>query len=257
MRNGKKPRADERPKLFVLDTNVLMHDSTSLFRFEEHDVFLPMMTLEELDSHKKGMSEVARSARQVSRTLDALVAGCKTPIEDGIPLGALGNKDASGRLYFQTQAVEAALPASLPAGKADNQILGVVRTLKDRYAERDVVLVSKDINMRVKARALGLPAEDYTNDKVLEDTDILYTGVAAAARQFLGQERQGHGVVAAGRLHLVPDHRTDRSRTCWSTSSSIWKTAPAFTRRCVRSAASPRCSAFCATTPTRRTRSGA
>ena len=110
-----------------------MHDSTSLFRFEEHDVFLPMMTLEELDSHKKGMSEVARNARQVSRTLDALVAGCKTPIEDGIPLGALGNKDASGRLYFQTQAVEAALPASLPAGKADNQILGVVRTLKDRY----------------------------------------------------------------------------------------------------------------------------
>ena len=171
--NGKKPRTDERPKLFVLDTNVLMHDSTSLFRFEEHDVFLPMMTLEELDSHKKGMSEVARSARQVSRTLDALVAGCKTPIEEGIPLNALGNKDASGRLYFQTQAVEAALPASLPAGKADNQILGVVRTLKDRYAERDVVLVSKDINMRVKARALGLKTDDYTSDKTLDDLELL------------------------------------------------------------------------------------
>ncbi len=173
----KKQRPTGAPRLFVLDTNVLLHDPTSLFRFEEHDVFLPMMTLEELDSHKKGMSEVARSARQVSRTLDSLVAASKTPIEDGIPLSALGNKDAAGRLIFQTQAVTGMLPDSLPAGKADNQILGVVRGLKDLQANRDVVLVSKDINMRVKARVLGLQAEDYTNDKVLEDTDLLYTGV--------------------------------------------------------------------------------
>src|SRR5512139_3057728 len=171
-RSGRKARPAGPARLFVLDTNVLLHDPTSLFRFEEHDIFLPMMTLEELDAHKKGMSEVARSARQVSRTLDALVAACKTPIEEGIPLSALGNKDAAGRLFFQTTAAEASLPASLPAGKADNQILGVVRTLKDRHTDREVVLVSKDINMRVKARALGLPAEDYYNDKVLEDTDI-------------------------------------------------------------------------------------
>src|SRR5512141_1888526 len=136
---GRKARTTETPKLFVLDTNVLLHDPSSAFRFEEHDIFLPMMTLEELDAHKKGMSEVARSARQVSRTLDALVASCKTPIEDGIPLDALGNKDAAGRLFFQTTAAEASLPASLPAGKADNQILGVVRTLEDRQTDRDVV----------------------------------------------------------------------------------------------------------------------
>ncbi len=190
--NGKRPRAATAiPKLFVLDTNVLMHDPTCLFRFEEHDVFLPMMTLEELDGHKKGMSEVARSARQVSRTLDALVAACKTPIEDGIPLNALGNADASGRLFFQTMAVAGSLPASLPAGKADNQILGVVRALKDMHAGRDVVLVSKDINMRVKARALGLPAEDYYNDKVLEDTDILYTGVLALPPNFWDKHGKG------------------------------------------------------------------
>jgi PhoH-like ATPase len=189
---GKKARTSQRPRLFVIDTNVLMHDPTCLFRFEEHDVFLPMMTLEELDSHKKGMSEVARSARQVSRTLDSLVAGCKSPIEDGIPLSALGNKDATGRLYFQTQAVNAVLPPSLPAGKADNQILGVVRALKDRHVDSDVVLVSKDINMRVKARALGLPAEDYTNDKVLEDTDILYTGVFQLPASFW--EKNGKGM---------------------------------------------------------------
>ena len=190
--NGKRQRSPSAtPKLFVLDTNVLMHDPTCLFRFEEHDVFLPMMTLEELDGHKKGMSEVARSARQVSRTLDALVAACKTPIEDGIPLNALGNADASGRLFFQTMAVSGPLPASLPAGKADNQILGVVRALKDMHAGRDVVLVSKDINMRVKARALGLPAEDYYNDKVLEDTDILYTGVLALPPNFWDKHGKG------------------------------------------------------------------
>jgi PhoH-like ATPase len=190
-RNGKKARLAGPPKLFVLDTNVLMHDPTSLFRFEEHDVFLPMVTLEELDSHKKGMSEVARNARQVSRSLDGLVAAGKTPIEEGIALDALGNGEAKGRLFFQTQAVVAALPPSLPAGKADNQILGVVRSLKELHPMRDVVLVSKDINMRVKARALGLPAEDYYNDKVLEDTDILYTGMQTLPANFWDKHGKG------------------------------------------------------------------
>ena len=191
-RNGRKARAAGPAKLFVLDTNVLMHDPTSLFRFEEHDVFLPMMTLEELDGHKKGMSEVARNARQVSRSLDALIAVCRNPIEDGIPLSGLGNSDATGRLFFQTTAVAGALPSTLPAGKADNQILGVVRALQDMHPGRDVVLVSKDINMRVKARALGLPTEDYTSDKVLEDTDILYTGSLALAASFW--DRHGKGM---------------------------------------------------------------
>ncbi|HXF46285.1 MAG TPA: PhoH family protein, partial [Burkholderiaceae bacterium] len=190
-RNGKKTRLAGPPRLFVLDTNVLMHDPTCLFRFEEHDVFLPMMTLEELDNHKKGMSEVARNARQVSRSLDALVAACKNPIEEGIPLSALGNTEAGGRLFFQTQAVAAALPPSLPAGKADNQILGVVRALKELHPGRDVVLVSKDINMRVKARALGLPAEDYYNDKVLEDTDVLYTGMRELPPNFWDKHGKG------------------------------------------------------------------
>jgi PhoH-like ATPase len=190
----RKPRLQSvstRPRMFVLDTNVLMHDPTSLFRFEEHDLFLPMMTLEELDGHKKGMSEVARNARQASRSLDALVASCETPIEDGIELNALGNQDATGRLFLQTQAIGAALPASLPVGKADNHILSVVRALQQMHPERDVVLVSKDINMRVKARALELRAEDYFNDKVLEDTDILYTGVYALPSNFWDRHAKG------------------------------------------------------------------
>ena len=179
-------------KLFVLDTNVLMHDPSSLFRFEEHDVYLPMMTLEELDDHKKGMSEVARNARQVSRSLDALVgAVADHAIEEGIPLSKLGNKDAKGRLYFQTKLQNATLPAGLPVGKADNQILGVVRALEAEQPGRAIVLVSKDINMRIKARALGLPAEDYFNDHVLEDTDLLYSGILQLPDDFWNKHAKG------------------------------------------------------------------
>jgi len=186
--------ADKRgvTKLFVLDTNVLMHDPTSLFRFEEHDVYLPMITLEELDNHKKGMSEVARNARQVSRSLDALVADVSEgAIDSGIPLNKLGNKDAGGRLYFQTRLQNAALPEGLPEGKADNQILGVVRALQSQQQGRPVVLVSKDINMRIKARALGLPAEEYFNDHVLEDTDLLYSGILQLPDDFWVRHGKG------------------------------------------------------------------
>ena len=179
-------------KLFVLDTNVLMHDPTSLFRFEEHDVYLPMMTLEELDDHKKGMSEVARNARQVSRSLDALVSGTEdTAIDQGIPLAKLGNKDARGRLFFQTKLANITLPEGLPEGKADNQILGVVRALEAQYPGRAIVLVSKDINMRIKARAMGLPAEEYFNDHVLEDTDLLYSGIMQLPDDFWNKHGKG------------------------------------------------------------------
>jgi len=170
-------------KLFVLDTNVLLHDPSSLFRFQEHDIYLPMMTLEELDHQKKGMSEVARNARQVSRSLDALVDD-SAQLDQGVLLSHLGNKDAKGKLFFQTSAISNALPPDLPIGKADNQILAVVKALQDSFTPREVVLVSKDINMRLKARALGLAAEDYFNDHVLEDSDLLYNGVLALPDNF-------------------------------------------------------------------------
>jgi len=178
-------------KLFVLDTNVLLHDPSCLFRFEEHDIYLPMMTLEELDHHKKGMSEVARNARQVSRSLDALVADA-SDLEAGVELSSQGHKDACGRLLFQTAALASTLPDGLPMGKADNQILGVVRALHERYPSRKVMLVSKDINMRLKARALGLAAEDYFNDQVLEDADLLYSGILPLPESFWN--RHGKGV---------------------------------------------------------------
>ena len=178
-------------KLFVLDTNVLMHDPSSLFRFEEHDIYLPMMTLEELDNHKKGMSEVARNARMVSRTLDQLVGGTDGVLDEGLPLATLGNRDAAGKLFFQTRLNDIKLPEGLPQGKADNQILGVVSALQQQYPERQVVLVSKDINMRIKARALGLPAEDYFNDQVLEDKDLLYSGVMQLPNDFWAKHGKG------------------------------------------------------------------
>jgi len=172
------------PSLFVLDTNVLMHDPSSLFRFSEHDLYLPMTTLEELDNHKKGMTEVARNARTVSRSLDQLIAGTSGTLDDGIPLNKLGNQDVTGRLFFQTKLTTQALPEGLPEGKGDNLILAVVSELQKTRKGQEVVLVSKDINMRIKARALGLPAEDYFNDQVLEDRDLMYAGVMSLNADF-------------------------------------------------------------------------
>ncbi|MFZ1765425.1 MAG: PhoH family protein [Candidatus Nitrotoga sp.] len=184
MPSQKTLAANHNTKLFVLDTNVLMHDPTSLFRFEEHDIYLPIFVLEELDNNKKGMTEVARNARQASRFLDSLVSESTNNIDAGVPLQMPGNKGATGRLFLQTQFINNELPANMAIGKADNAILGVVMFLHNQQPKRSVILVSKDINMRIKARALGLDAQDYFNDKVLEDTDLLYTGVLALPQDF-------------------------------------------------------------------------
>ena len=96
-----KAGASEGRKLYVLDTNVLLHDPTSMFRFEEHDVYLPMITLEELDNHKSGMTDVARNARQVSRTLDAILQHLEGPIEEGIPLPCSAVKSVSADSTFK------------------------------------------------------------------------------------------------------------------------------------------------------------
>ena len=190
----RKSAATKKPavtKLFVLDTNVLMHDPSSLFRFEEHDIFLPIMTLEELDNNKKGMSEIARNARQTSRMLDEMLAADGEDIDEGIDLYATSNKLASGRLFLQTEAISSELPQGLPTSKVDNQILSVVIHLQKKFPKRPVILVSKDINMRIKSRALNLLAEDYFNDKVLEDTDILYSGSRALPDNFWDKHSKG------------------------------------------------------------------
>jgi PhoH-like ATPase len=180
-----KKQANDK-KLFVLDTNVLMHDPSSLFRFEEHDIYLPMVTLEELDNNKKGITEVARNARQASRNLEEIVGANLVNLDEGCPLSIKGNKHVSGRLFLQTDAVDFNLPM-LAGSKADNQILGVVLSLQKKHTDRQVILVSKDINIRIKARALSIPAEDYFNDKVLEDSELLYSGIKELPENFWDQ----------------------------------------------------------------------
>ena len=163
-------------KLFILDTNVLMHDPAALFRFQEHAVYLSMVVLEELDAAKKGMSEVARNVRQVSRFLDELIHE-QQDLTLGIELPSYeGGK--SGRLFFQTHLLASpALPESLPGQKSDNNLLSTAISLQQQDPQRQVVLVSKDINLRIKAHVLGIHAEDYTNDKVIDDVDSLYRGM--------------------------------------------------------------------------------
>jgi PhoH-like ATPase len=170
-------------RLYVLDTNVLMHDPTAIFRFEEHDIYLPMVVLEELDANKKGLSEASRNARQVSRFLDEIMHGVtKEQIDAGlsIPSGYSGNhgkKPSSGRLFFQTRELASGLPDSLPGVGADNLILGQTLSLQRQQPQVRIALVSKDINLRIKAAIVGVHAEDYYSDKTIEDADVLYTGV--------------------------------------------------------------------------------
>ncbi|MDO9596699.1 MAG: PhoH family protein [Azoarcus sp.] len=190
-RKSSRRRATSKSKLFVLDTNVLMHDPTSLYRFEEHDIYVPIMTLEELDNNKKGMSEVARNARQASRMMDEIVSASPDDIHQGIALAGPSRELATGKLFLQTEAINVVLPAALPTAKGDNQILAVVMHLAEKEPGRSVILVSKDINMRIKARALNLEAQDYFNDKVLEDTDLLYTGTSELPADFWDTHSKG------------------------------------------------------------------
>ena len=165
-------------RLFVLDTNVLMHDPTAVFRFQEHDVFLPMVVLEELDASKKGLSEVARNARKASRILNELIESVDhDQVAAGIALPATQLQQRPGRLFFQTEAVQGQLPPSLPGHHPDNSILATAISAQAVRTGTSVVLVSKDINLRIKARVLGILAEDYLDDRVLDDVNLLHGGV--------------------------------------------------------------------------------
>jgi PhoH-like ATPase len=181
---------NDSKKLFVLDTNVLMHDPASLFHFQEHSIFIPMVVLEELDHAKKGLSEVSQNVRQVSRFIDDLLKGTnQKDINEGLPLSQLqssGQKENAleGRLYFQTQHIDSSLPTSMPGHLADNSTLNIVLALTKLHPETSVILVSKDINMRIKAPALELTAEDYHSDQTLDDIDLLYHGATALPADF-------------------------------------------------------------------------
>jgi len=175
-------------KLFVLDTNIFMHDPTAIYRFEEHDIYLPMVVLEELDNHKMGLSEVARNVRQTNRILVELMSNSThKQIVKGLPIQTFNSKDklkASGHLFFQTDDFEQVLPTSLPGHKVDNTLLATALGLKIRHPQQQVIIVSKDINLRIKAGILGIQAEDYYNDKVLDDVNLLHGGMHILENNF-------------------------------------------------------------------------
>lgn len=178
--------------LFILDTNVLMHDPSAIFRFQENDIFVPMVVLEELDAAKKGSSEVARNARHASRLLDSLIGEAgQESIHAGLPLPRGAANGSPGRVFFQTEESGHALPSSLPRGNPDNSILSMAIALQEQHPDTSTVVVSKDINLRIKARVLGIRAEDYLDDMVLDDASLLYNGIAElppSALQVLGSE---------------------------------------------------------------------
>ncbi len=181
-------------KIFVLDTNVLTHDPTALLRFQEHDIYLPIVVLEELDHAKVGMSEAARNVRQVSRFIDELVEHVDGDIGAGVQLPSAVVGAKTGRLYFYSNAVKSQLPNGLSPQNPDNALLGITLDLSTDHPDSEVTLVSKDINLRIKAHALGIRAEDYTNDQVLDDANLLYTGAAKLDEHF--PETLGEGIEA-------------------------------------------------------------
>ena len=195
-------------RIYALDTNVLLHDPTSLFRFAEHDVFIPMTVLEELDEKKKGASEVSRNGRQVSRFLNELVErGKDAKLSDGLELTnphgiKLKRDNAVGRLYFEQR-------LSANRGKADNQILASVMELRDQHTDRTVILVTKDINLRIKASIEGVVAEDYENDRALDDFSLLYTGAAELTEDFWNQHPEVKSWSERGRTFYKVDRHDD------------------------------------------------
>lgn len=178
---GTQQKPPTKKRMYVPDTNVIMHDPSCLFRFEEHDVFITSTVLEELDNHKKGHLEINRNVREFCRTLENIISEKSVNISVGIPLSVASGSIASGRLFLQSEHI----PVEHGLDKPDNQILAVVALLvKEKQKKCEVVLVSKDINMRIKARMMGIIVEDYRNDAVIEDTDLLYQGTRELPSDF-------------------------------------------------------------------------
>ena len=159
----------KRKKIFVLDTNVILHDSSCMYHFEEHDVTLPIVVLEELDQFKKGNETLNYHAREFVRALDGL-SGDKL-LNGGVRIGP-GQGKISVRLE---SAFHEDLRSNFSSNKPDHNILNAAYQIAQGEPSRDVILVSKDVNLRMKAKSLGLPAQDYRNDQI-RNLSELYQG---------------------------------------------------------------------------------
>jgi len=184
-----------QPTLYVLDTNVLIHDPNALLNFQEHQVAIPMTVLEELDQLKAGKHSVAAECRQAIRLIDRLL-GNATPaeVEAGVPI----QRDKSGPRGSLSILMSQRLENGLPEDLNDNKIINLVVAVSKQRPGVPVVLVTKDINMRLKARACGVAAEDYHTDQLVDDVGQLSRGYHSLSGSFWDrvstvETHQGHG----------------------------------------------------------------
>ncbi len=184
-------------KIYVLDTNVLLHDPAAIYSFQDNDVVVPLVVIEEIDSQKRRQDEVGRHARLVAHYLDRLRERGK--LHEGVPL------EGGGRLRIEpTREARQHLPPDLDSHKGDNQVLAITLQLKERHSDMRVIVVSKDINVRLKADALLLAAQDYETDKIVTSETDLYSGMTtlpvptAALDAF---SREGKVSAPNGELH--------------------------------------------------------
>lgn len=172
--------ATPKKRMYVLDTNILLHDPYSVLKFAEHDVFIPTVTIEELDGKKQGSLDINRNARQATRLIrDIVLAGRKAglAVADGYPVNLSGSvtNTASGRLYIQSKPVH--FMENEHFHKNDNLYLAVMADLKATYnTTHDVIMVTKDFNLTLKLWGFEWDAEDYKHDHAVDDSDVLRTG---------------------------------------------------------------------------------
>ncbi|MFY9180443.1 MAG: PhoH family protein [Venatoribacter sp.] len=194
----------EAPKLYVLDTNVLIHDPSALLNFEEHTVVIPMTVLEELDKLKSGKASVAADCREAIRKIDHIIgAASPTEIAKGVGIIRADGKALGSLTILPAQ--QGSSQNSLPPDLNDNKIINSIVALQEKHPKKDVILITKDINMRLKARSCGIGAEDYQNDQMLSDVAFLETGYQVVAGSFWEGKTQVqtfHDEI--GTFHKVP-----------------------------------------------------
>jgi len=197
---------DPRPKLFVLDTNVILHDSGCIRNFEENDVAVPITVLEELDQFKRGNEDIHFQAREFLRRLDALTGDVLS--QGGSPLGP-----GLGSIRVVLAGGDGRLHDAFLQDTPDHRILRTTLALQAQEAPRQVVLVSKDTNLRMKAKSLGIHAQDYKSDKV-QGFDKLYTGkrvVEGIDSETINHIYANGGVLPAASLPLTQPPRANEN----------------------------------------------
>lgn len=175
-------------KLYILDTNVLIHDPNAIFKFQEHQVVIPMIVLEELDKLKMGKQSIAADCREAIRQIDKII-GNALPMEIAEGVAILrddGHTQGSFAILLDNQDTPSHV---LPTNLNDNKIINSLVKLQQNNPKRDITLVTKDINMRLKARGCGIAAQDYFNDQMLSDVDLLEQGFHALEGSFWNNQQ--------------------------------------------------------------------